>query len=56
MDDPSKGEKGHEDRPKLDWTDIAAFMIAAFQIMVPAALVLMGVLILFYLILKIWAG
>ncbi len=51
-----KPDKKKEDKPKLEGSDLLAFMIAAFQIMIPAALVLMGVLIVFYLLLRWWTG
>ena len=49
-------DKDNEETQKLELADIVAFMIAAFQIMVPAALVLMGVLLLFYFLLRWWSG
>jgi hypothetical protein len=54
--DKHEPNKEKDDMPKLGWSDLAAFMIAAFQIMVPAALILMGVLLLFYFLLRWWAG
>jgi len=45
-----------EEKPDLAFSDILAFMIAAFQIIAPAALILMGVLILFYYLVRWWAG
>ncbi len=43
--------------PKDDFTakDLIAFMIASFQLIVPAVLILMGVLIAFYFLVRFWA-
>ncbi len=49
-------DKDNKENQKLELADIVAFMIAAFQIMVPAALVLMGVLMIFYFLLRWWSG
>jgi hypothetical protein len=54
-----KGKQVEDNRehnnPKLDRSDLIALMIAAFQVVVPAFLVLMAVLMLFYWLLRLWA-
>ena len=56
MTDGQKSNKKKEDMPPLELSDIVAFMIAAFQIIAPAALILMAVLMVFYYLVRWWAG
>ena len=48
-------ERGGE-RVPLDDLDIMAFIIAFFQLLLPPALIMVGVLVLLYLLLRLWAG
>jgi hypothetical protein len=43
-------------RVQLDSLDILAFIIAFFQLLLPPALIMVGVLVLMYLLLRLWAG
>ncbi|HCC33421.1 MAG TPA: hypothetical protein DEQ28_05890 [Clostridiales bacterium] len=44
------------ERVQLDNLDILAFIIAFFQLLLPPALIMVGVLVLLYLLLRLWAG
>ncbi|HSW09390.1 MAG TPA: hypothetical protein VLK32_00585 [Bacillota bacterium] len=56
-DEPRVGmrDEGGE-RVQLDSLDILAFIIAFFQLLLPPALIMVGVLVLLYLLLRLWAG
>ena len=52
-------EEENEDqrkRLKLDWLDVLAFIIAAYQVIFPFLLGFVGIILLLYLILYLWAS
>ncbi len=57
-DEAQAGERGEGggERAQLDNLDILAFILAFFQLLLPPALVMIGVLVLLYLLLRLWAG
>jgi len=54
-EDSKKAEKKPIAKPEFDFSDIAAFSIAAFQLILPAVLIFFGLFFLLYLLLNYWA-
>jgi len=51
MADEEKKEK-----VRFDWTDVLAFTIAAYQVIFPFLLGFVGIILVLYLLLYLWAG
>ncbi|MDQ7793476.1 MAG: hypothetical protein RDU89_03560 [bacterium] len=49
-------ETTRETPARLDAVDVLAFIIAFFQLLLPPFLVMVGVLVLLYLLIRLWAG
>ncbi|MGI5838938.1 MAG: hypothetical protein ACOX8W_04680 [bacterium] len=54
-EDKEKDDKKPAAKPEFGFTDIVAFSIAVFQLILPATAVFFGFFLLLYLLLKYWA-
>lgn len=46
-------ETGKEDLPRFTWTDTLALIIAAYQVLLPVVLVMIGVLLAVYFLFRL---
>jgi len=51
--DPGPDDNEQEDLPKLTWTDTFAMIIAAYQVLLPMLLLMIGVMVAAYLLFRL---